>query len=38
MNEKDFDKEFDLMSHIISSILTDTRTTFVELEVSKDEV
>lgn len=36
MNEKEFDQEFDLMSHIISSILTDTRTTFVELEV-KDE-
>lgn len=38
MNEQDFDKEFDLMGYIINSILTDTRTTFVELEVSKDEV
>jgi len=30
MNEKEFDKEFDLMGHIIKSILTDTRTDFVE--------
>lgn len=30
MNEKDFDKEFDLMQYIIHSILTDNRTIFVE--------
>lgn len=36
MNEKEFDQEFDLMGYIINSILTDTRTTFVELE-TKDE-
>jgi hypothetical protein len=32
MNEADFDKEFDLMGHIITSILTDTRTDFIEFD------
>jgi hypothetical protein len=32
MNEAEFDKEFDLMGHIITSILTDTRTDFVEIK------
>lgn len=32
MNEKEFDKEFDLMEHIIVKILTDTRTTFVDIK------
>jgi hypothetical protein len=32
MNEKEFDKEFDLMGHIIKSIITDTRTDFVEIK------
>jgi hypothetical protein len=41
MNEKDFDVEYpigdgDMMKQIITSILNDTRTTFVEFEV-KDE-
>ena len=31
MNEKEFDKEFDLMQHIIVNILTDTRTIFVNV-------
>lgn len=31
MNEQDFDKEFDLMEYIIVSILTDKRSTFVEI-------
>jgi hypothetical protein len=34
MNEADFDKEFDLMKHIITSILIDTRTDFVEIKES----
>jgi hypothetical protein len=32
MNEKEFDKEFDLMGHIIKSIISDTRTDFVRFE------
>ena len=32
MNEKEFDKEFDLMGHIINSIISDTRTDFVRFE------
>jgi hypothetical protein len=32
MNEKEFDKEFDLMGHIIKSIITDTRTDFIEIK------
>lgn len=31
MNEKEFDEEFNLMEHIIVSILTDTRTIFVDI-------
>lgn len=38
MNEQDFDKEFDLMGYIINSILTETRTTFIELETKDDQV
>lgn len=34
MNEEEFDKEFDLMGHIIKSILTDTRTDFIEIKES----
>ena len=30
LNEKQFDKEFDLMAYIINSIISDTRTTYVE--------
>jgi hypothetical protein len=32
MNEKDFDQEFNIMEYIITSILTDTRTIFVEFK------
>ena len=32
MTEEEFDKEFDLMQYIITSIITDTRTTFVEFK------
>jgi hypothetical protein len=32
MNEKEFDQEFDLMGHIIKSILTDTRIDLVEFD------
>lgn len=32
MNEKEFDQEFNLMEYIITSILTDTRTIFVEFK------
>jgi hypothetical protein len=35
MNEAEFDKEFDLMRHIIKNILTDTRTDFVEIREEK---
>jgi len=31
MNEKQFDKEFNLMEYIIVNILTDKRTDFVEI-------
>jgi hypothetical protein len=31
MNEQQFDKEFNLMEYIIVSILTDKRTTFIEI-------
>lgn len=34
MNEAEFDQEFDLMRYIITSILTDTRTDFVEIKES----
>jgi hypothetical protein len=30
MNEKEFDQEFNLMEYIIKSILSDTRTDFIE--------
>ncbi len=41
MNEKEFDVEYpigdgDMMKQIITSILTDTRTTFVEFEVNDE--
>lgn len=32
MNEKQFDEEFNLMEYIITSILTDTRTIFVDID------
>jgi len=37
MKEAEFDKEFDLMGHIIKSIINDTRTDFIEFKDGDNE-